>query len=267
MLKTDQIADAARRLIEAETSRRQIGLLSLQYPDAGLDDAYAIQSALVGQKLAAGRHRIGWKIGLTSKAMQDALKISTPDSGVLLDDMVFTDGGTVPADRFIQPRVEAEIAFVLKAPLRGPGITLFDVLNATDFVTPSIEILDTRIQRIDPASGKSRTIVDTVSDNAANAGVVTGGRPMRPMDVDLRWIGAILQRNGVVEETGLGAGVLNHPASGIAWLANRLAVYGDELSAGDIVLSGSFIRPVEARHGDTIVADFGAYGTVSAYFA
>ena len=135
------------------------------------------------------------------------------------------------------------------------------------YVVPALEILDTRILRVDPASGKARTIVDTISDNAANAGIVTGGRAMRPDALDLRWAGAIVMRNAQVEETGLGAGVLNQPARGIAWLANRLAAYGQQIEAGQIVLSGSFIRPVEARHGDTILADFGPLGTVGCYFA
>jgi 2-oxo-hept-3-ene-1,7-dioate hydratase len=263
----DQVEHAAERLFEAEKARRQIGLLSLEYPEATMDDAYRVQAALVSRKIAAGGKPKGWKIGLTSKAMQSALNIDIPDSGVLFDDMFFTDGATIPADRFIQPRIEAEIAFVMKAPLKGPDVTIVDVLNATDYVTPSLEILDTRIIRVDPATKKARTFFDTNTDNAAKAGVGTGGRPIRPRDADLRWVGAIVSRNAVVEETGLGAGVLNHPALGIAWLANRLAQYGMSIAAGELVLSGSFVRPVEARHGDTIVADFGPYGTVSVFFA
>lgn len=266
MLKASEIADAAKALDEAESSRTQTGLLSLKHPEMTMDDAYAVQSAWVKQKIARGRRVIGWKIGLTSKAMQYALNIDIPDSGVLFDDMMFEDGATIPGDRFIQPRIEAEIAFVMKAPLAGPNVSVFDVLNATDYVTPALEILDTRILRVDPETKKARTIVDTISDNAANAGIVIGGRAMRPQDVDMRWMGAIVSRNAEVEETGLGAGVLNHPARGIAWLANRLASYGDRIDAGQIVLAGSFIRPVEARHGDTIVADFGPQGTVSCFF-
>jgi 2-oxo-hept-3-ene-1,7-dioate hydratase len=226
-----------------------------------------VQAAWVRNKRAAGRIIVGWKIGLTSKAMQSALGIAIPDSGVLFDDMAFENGATVPADRFIQPRVEAEIAFVMKAPLRGPGVGVADVLAATDFVAPSLEILDTRILRVDPASGRTRTVVDTIADNAANAGFVTGGRAMRPDAVDMRWMGAIVARNGEVEETGLGAGVLNDPALSVAWLANRLAENGDCIEAGQIVLAGSFIRPIEARHGDTIHADFGPCGTIELHFA
>lgn len=267
MLTPDEIRQAAERLDIAEQTRVQTGLLSLRHPDMTMDDAYAVQSAWVGKKVAYGRKVIGWKIGLTSKAMQYALNIDIPDSGVLFDDMMFEDGATVPADRFIQPRIEAEIAFVMKAPLKGPNATVFDVLNATGYVTPALEILDTRILRVDPETKKARTIVDTISDNAANAGIVLGGRAVRPDAIDMRWMGAIVSRNAEVEETGLGAGVLNQPARGVAWLANRLSTYGDGIEAGQIVLAGSFIRPIEARHGDTIVADFGPYGTVSSYFA
>ena len=266
MLTETEIAAAANALDAAEKSRTQIGLLSLKHSGMTMDDAYAVQTAWVKQKLAAGRKQIGWKIGLTSKAMQYALNINIPDSGVLLDDMMFDDGANIPADRFIQPRIEAEIAFVMKAPLKGPNVSIFDVLNATDYITPALEILDTRVLRADPETKKTRSIVDTISDNAANAGIVIGGRQMRPEQVDMRWMGAIVSRNAEVEETGLGAGVLNQPARGIAWLANRLAQYGDGIDAGQIVLAGSFIRPVEARHGDTISADFGPYGTIACHF-
>jgi 2-oxo-hept-3-ene-1,7-dioate hydratase len=256
-----------QRLDEAERSRRQIGLLSLQYPDMDMDDAYAIQAAWVRKKIAAGRRQIGWKIGLTSRAMQQALNIDIPDSGVLFDDMVFDDGATGPPDRFIQPRVEAEIAFLMKAPLKGRGVTVSDVLDATDFVVPALEILDTRIVRVDPATKRARNVFDTISDNAANAGIVTGARAMRPDQVDMRWMGAIVSRNDEVEETGLGAGVLGEPARGIAWLAERLDLYGGGIEAGQIVLAGSFIRPIEARRGDTIVGDFGPYGSISLFFS
>lgn len=266
MLSTADIETAVAALDEAERTRVQTGLLSLQHPDMVMDDAYAIQSAWVKKKVSDGRQVVGWKIGLTSKAMQYALNINIPDSGVLLDDMVFEDSSVVPKDRFIQPRIEAEIAFIMKAPLKGPNVTVVDVLNATDYVTPALEILDTRILRVDPQTKKTRNVLDTISDNAANAGIVTGGRAVRPDQLDMRWMGAIVSRNAEVEETGLGAGVLNQPARGVAWLANRLSQYGDGIEAGQVVLAGSFIRPIEARHGDTIVGDFGPYGTVSLYF-
>jgi 2-oxo-hept-3-ene-1,7-dioate hydratase len=266
-LSAEEVARAAASLEEAERTRKQTGLLSLKHPSMTMDDAYAVQSAWIGRKLAAGRRRIGWKIGLTSRAMQSALGIDTPDSGVLLDDMLFEDGATIPAGRFIQPRIEAEIAFIMKAPLKGPGISVPDVLEATGHVTPALEILDTRILRADPETKKARTIVDTIADNAANAGIVLGGQAIRPESADLRWMGAIVTRNDVVEETGLGAGVLDNPALGVAWLADRLAAYGENIEAGEIVLAGSFIRPIEATPGSAIVADYGPHGTVTCRFA
>ncbi len=266
-LNQSQIDAAARDLFEAEKSRSQIGILTQKYPSMDMEDAYRIQKRLVEHKLDAGRSIKGWKIGLTSKAMQDALKIDIPDSGILFDDMFFTDGATIPGDRFIETRVEAEIAFIMKAPLAGPNVTREDVIAATEFVVPSLEILDTRIQRVDPKTGAARKIFDTIADNAANAGIVLG-RQRHPLDShDLRWIGAIVHRNDEVEETGLGAGVLNDPVLAIVWLANRLAKYGQKISPGDVVLSGSFVRPIEARSGDRFFADFGSFGSLSCDFA
>jgi 2-oxo-hept-3-ene-1,7-dioate hydratase len=143
---------------------------------------------------------------------------------------------------------------------------MYDVLNATDFVVPALEILDTRIERVDPETKATRKIFDTVADNAANAGIVLGGRPFRPLDVDLRWIGALCFRNSQLEETGLAAGVLNHPASAVAWLANKIAPAGTALEAGQVVLAGSFIRPIEVGKGDSVLADYGPYGSVGCYF-
>ena len=266
-LAQNEIRLAAERLHQAEKTRQQIRQLSLQYPGITLDDAYAIQKAWIEIKLAEGRVVKGHKIGLTSKAMQSALGIDEPDSGILLDDMFFADGGLVPSDRFIGTRIEAELAFIMKARLAGPYCTMFDVLNATDFVVPALEILDTRVERVDPQTKATRKIFDTIADNAANAGILLGGRPIRPMDADLRWIGARCYRNGQLEETGLAAGVLNHPAASVAWLANKIAPNGLALEAGQVVLAGSFIRPIETRKGDTIQADYGPYGSVSCYFA
>ncbi|WP_300514094.1 2-oxo-hept-4-ene-1,7-dioate hydratase [Aliiroseovarius sp.] len=265
MTPTDH-AMAAATLLEAEKTREQIGLLSLAHPEITMDDAYAIQSALMAAKLAEGRRVIGWKIGLTSKAMQYALGIDIPDSGVLFDDMLFENGATVPAGRFIQPRIEAEIAFVMKAPV-GPDATRADVLAATEYVAPSIEILDTRIQRVDAATGKARTVLDTISDNAANAGIVLGAERHAVGDFDLRWVGAITARGGEVEETGLGAGVLNDPVESVVWLARRMSQYGQRIEPGEVILSGSFIRPVECPSGTEIHADFGPFGSVDIAFA
>jgi 2-oxo-hept-3-ene-1,7-dioate hydratase len=266
-LTSSEISSAADRLHHAEKTRTQIRQLSLDHPAITIDDAYAIQKAWIEIKVREGRVVRGHKIGLTSKAMQSALNIDEPDSGVLLDDMFFADGGLVPTDRFIATRVEAELAFVMKTRLSGPNCTMFDVLNATDFVVPALEILDTRVERVDAKTKATRKIFDTIADNAANAGIVLGGRPMRPLETDLRWVGAMCHRNGQLEETGLAAGVLNHPATSVAWLANKIAPHGLALEPGQVVLAGSFIRPIETRKGDTIQADYGPWGTVSCYFA
>ena len=260
-------AKAATDLLGAEQSGQQIGLLTKRHPEMGMDDAYAVQNAIYRAKLAAGRKVIGWKIGLTSKAMQYALNIDIPDSGILFDDMVFDHGATVPAGRFIQPRVEAEIAFVMKTPLGGADVTREDVIAATDYVAPSIEILDTRILRADPETGQTRKIFDTISDNAANAGIVLGPQRHDIDAHDLRWVGAITTRNGEVEETGLGAGVLNDPVESVVWLARRMAQYGQAIEPGQVILSGSFIRPIECPAGAEIHADFGPFGSVDINFA
>jgi len=267
-LSPEACREAAERLDEAERSRVPCGQLSLAHPGMTTDDAYAIQAAWMALKQQAGRTVKGHKIGLTSKAMQRAVRIDEPDFGVLLDDMFYRDGATIPAARFLQLKVEAELAFILAKPLTGPDCTLFDVLDATAYVVPALEILDARIQRVDPATGRTRTVLDTIADNAANAAIVLGGRPFRPdaLNIDMRRIGAIVSRNGEVEETGLAAGVLNHPGHGIAWLANRLHRHGVTLAAGEVVLAGSFIRPIDVAQGDTIVADYGDFGSVACHF-
>ncbi len=199
--------------------------------------------------------------------MQDALGIDIPDSGILFDDMAFDTGATVPRGRFIQPRVEAEIAFVMAKPIGGAEVTRADVLDATDYVAPAIEILDTRILRADPETGAARKVFDTISDNAANAGLVLGADRHAADAVDLRWTGAIISRNATVEETGLGAGVLNDPVESVVWLARRMAQYGQSIAPGHVILSGSFIRPVECPTGAEIHADFGPFGSVDIAFA
>lgn len=259
-------ARAASDLLWAEQSMSQIGLLTQRHPEMGMDDAYAIQNAIHRAKLADGRHVIGWKIGLTSRAMQSALNIDIPDSGILFDNMLFSNGSRVPRGRFIQPRIEAEIAFVMKQPLDGAHVTRDDVLAATDYVAPALEILDTRILRSDPETGATRKIFDTISDNAANAGVVLGEARHAPNERDLRWVGAIVSRDGVVEETGLGAGVLNDPVESALWLARRMAGYNQSIMPGQIILSGSFIRPIECPSGTRIAADFGDFGEVDIAF-
>jgi 2-oxo-hept-3-ene-1,7-dioate hydratase len=266
MLTQQQIDDAAARLDEAERTRSQIGQLSLQYPAITVEDAYAIQKTWVAAKIAAGRRMIGHKIGLTSKAMQQASQISEPDFGTLLDDMRFADGTDIPMSRFIVPMVEVELAFILGKRLQGDSVTIFDVLSATDYVVPAIEIIDARIHRLDPDTKRPRKVFDTISDNAANAGIVMGGRPIRPLDADLRWVAAILQKNGAVEDSGVAAAVLNHPANGIAWLAKKFAAHNVALEPGQVVLSGSFTRPMPVAAGDTVTADYGPLGSIACRF-
>lgn len=265
-LSPEQHDLAAADLVDAEQSRRQIGLLTLRHPDMDMDDAYEIQKRIAARKLAEGRSVIGWKIGLTSKAMQAALNIDIPDSGILFDDMLFDSGSTIPRDRFIQPRIEAEIAFVLKREIGSQDISRDEVLAATDYVSPCLEILDTRIVRTDKTTGQARKIFDTISDNAANAGLVMGTARHEPHAFDLRRVGAIVMKNGEVEETGLGAGVLNDPVESVVWLARRMHAYGQKMEAGQVVLSGSFIRPVECPENSNILADFGAFGEVGCHF-
>jgi len=207
VLDDDAVADAARRLLAAERSRVPIRQLSLQYPGMTVEDAYRVQRALVAAKLAEGRTVRARKIGLTSRAMQQAVSITEPDYGVIFDDMFFDDGGVVPFGRFIRPRVEVELAFVLDQPLKGPGVTALDVLDAT------------------------------------------------------RWY-----VNAAIEETGVAAGVLGHPANGVAWLANKLAPHDEFLPAGQVILSGSFTRPAFVGEGDVIHADFGDLGAVTCRF-
>ncbi|WP_139851409.1 2-oxo-hept-4-ene-1,7-dioate hydratase [Acinetobacter pullicarnis] len=266
MLDKAQIQDLALQLDQAEQTGQQMRQFSLQYPEMSMEDAYAIQKAWVAHKIAAGRKMVGHKIGLTSRAMQVSSNISEPDYGVLLDDMLFQEGTDLPMSRFIVPRVEVELAFILAKPLSGPNCTIFDVLNATDYVVPAVEIIDARLHNVDPATGITRKVFDTISDNAANAGIVLGGRPIKPDALDLRRIPAILYRNGVIEESGVSAAVLNHPANGVAWLANKLHPHGITLQPGQIILGGSFTRPVAAQAGDTFHIDYDQLGSISFRF-
>ncbi|MBN9428330.1 MAG: 2-oxo-hepta-3-ene-1,7-dioic acid hydratase [Burkholderiales bacterium] len=266
MLDPTTISTLARQLYDARKTRTQLRHFSKQHPQMTIDDGYAIQREWVKLELADGRSIKGRKIGLTSRAMQLSSQIDEPDYAPLMDDMFFAAGGDIAMSNFIAPRVEVELAFILARPLRGPNVTLFDVLSATEYVTPAIEIIDSRIEQFDRETRAMRKVFDTISDFAANAGIVLGGRPVRPTDVDLRWVGAMLYKNGVIEETGLAAAVLNHPATGVAWLANKIAPHDEQLHAGDVVLAGSFTRPTPAAAGDTFHVDYGPLGSVAFRF-
>jgi 2-oxo-hept-3-ene-1,7-dioate hydratase len=202
--------------------------------------------------------------------MQQASQIDEPDYGTLLDSMLYTCTPghvlNIAHTDFVVPRVEVELAFVLKKDLQGPDVTVDQVLAATDYVTPAIEIIDSRIEQFDRHTKVMRKVFDTISDNAANAGIVVGAEKVNPLTTNLPWCGAILKLNGVVEETGLAAGVQGHPAVGIAWLANKLAPWGEHLKAGQIVLAGSFTKPVPAKMGDVFDADYGPLGRLQFQF-
>lgn len=260
MLSNADRMKAADTLMQATKDRKQAVQLHKTFPEITIEDSYAISTEVMKRKVAQGRKVIGHKVGLTSKAMQRSSMIDEPDYGYILDDQMIGDGAKVPHENYCKPRVEVELAFVLGKRLTGPGVGLTDVLRATEYVVPAIEIVDARIH-------DQRKIVDTVADNGAAAGIALGGRPVGPMDVDLRWVGGIMYRNGEIEETGLAAGVLGHPVLGVVWLANKLGELGTPLEAGHLVLAGSFTRVVYARKGDTIHGDFGPLGGVAVHFA
>ncbi|MFA5664513.1 2-oxo-hept-4-ene-1,7-dioate hydratase [Castellaniella sp.] len=267
MLADHLIHQLAQELYDARKTRTPVRHFSARHPDMTIEDGYRIQQAWVQRELQDGRRIRGRKIGLTSRAMQQASQISEPDYAPLMDDMFFEGNGDIPFARFIAPRVEVELAFILARDLKGPGVDLFDVLRATEYIVPALEIIDARIEQYDRESGAPRKVYDTISDFAANAGIVIGGTPARPDALDIPRVGAILLRNGIIEETGLAAGVLGHPATGVAWLANKIAPFDEHLQAGDVVLSGSFTRPITGQVGDTLHADYGPLGHIAFRFA
>ena len=259
MLSDADRGKAADILMAAQKERKQAVQLSVTFPGITIEDSYAISTEVSRRKIAAGAKLIGHKVGLTSKAMQRSSMIDEPDFGFILDDQMIADGAKVKHADYCKPRVEVELAFVMGKRLMGPGVGLAEVLRATEYVIPAIEIVDARIQ-------DQRKIFDTVADNGAAAGIALGGRPVGPMDVDLRWVGGIMYRNSEIEETGLAAGVLGHPALGVAWLANKLGTMGVALEPGHLVLAGSFTRVVFAQKGDTLHADFGPLGGIAIQF-
>ncbi|TRW47000.1 2-oxo-hept-4-ene-1,7-dioate hydratase [Georgenia yuyongxinii] len=261
MLDPQTVVAIADELAAAERDRSTVPRLTARHPGMTVEDAYAVQNEWRRRGIAAGRRLVGRKIGLTSKVMQNATGISEPDYGAIFADAVFENGSVIEHSRFSNVRIEVELAFVLAEPLQGPDVTVFDVLRATDYVVPALEILTSRLEL------PGRTIVDNISDNAAFGGLVYGGNPVRVGDVDLRWVSALLYRNEVIEESGVAAAVLNHPATGVAWLANKLAVHGDRLGAGEIILAGSFTRPMWVEKGDTVLADFRELGTITCRFS
>ncbi len=259
MLNDADRRQAAQSIYRAELDRAVIPQLSRTYPGIELADAYAIQRFWAELHMATGARHIGHKIGLTSRAMQMASKITEPDYGHLLDTMIYRDGAQIAANKFLKPRLEVELAFVMGEDLEGPGAQIHDVMRAAEFVTPAMEIIDYRTE-------VPRAITDTIADNAASGGMVIGGRTIRPFDADIRWVGATLSKNGIIEESGVSAAIMGHPAAGVAWLVNKLSVVGEKLRKGQIVLAGSFTRPVDVAAGDVIHADYGPLGAIGVSF-
>ena len=260
MLTPEQIATIAEELAEADRTHSVVPRITARYPEATIEDSYAIQGVWRDQNLAAGRRLVGRKIGLTSKAMQQATGITEPDYGVMFDDTVHASGAEIPVDHFSNVRIEVELAFVLARPLSGPDCTLEQALDAIDYAVPALEVLNSHNEL------EGRTIVDTISDNAAYGAMVLGDERRRPDEIDLRWVPGVLSRNGEVEETGVAAGVLGHPATGVAWLANKFHQHGARLDAGEIILAGSFTRPMWVSRGDDVHCDYREMGTVTCRF-
>lgn len=257
----DEIECWAERLEAARASASPIAPLTEVEPNPSIADAYAIQRHGIEMRHATGRRLQGHKIGLTSQAVQEQLGVDQPDFGALLDDMEVTDGGQLPAGMLIAPRVELELAFHLREPLAGPGVTAEDVHRATRAVQPSIEIVDSRILdwRI--------SLVDTIADNASSGAYVLGGLEVPIGDLDPTTVEVALRRDGETVETGRSDAVLGDPRAAVAWLANALATFGVSLQAGQVVLSGACTRMIAAKPGDAFVGDFGRLGTVSVRFA
>lgn len=256
------IQTIARDLHHAETQVTPIDALTATYPGITVEDAYAIQRAGIDLRCAGKAHTVvGKKIGLTSVAMQKLLGVDEPDFGHLLDHMLVVEGQAIPASQLLLPKVEGEVAFVLKHALRGPGVTFADVLRATEGVMASIEIVDSRIR-----DWKIK-LPDTIADNASSARFVLGSRMLPVHKVDLRLVGMVLEKNGEVVSTGAGAAVWGHPAASVAWLANRLAPFDIALEAGEIILSGALTAAVDAQPGDTFHVAFQELGSVGVRFS
>lgn len=262
MLNDEQRRAAADALLQAEATGTPIPPMSATYPDADIEDAYRVSMLVTESKAANGRLVKGHKIGLTSKAMQRLVGSTEPDFGTLFDDWFVDEGSTIPMSSFNRPLVEVEIAFVLGEQLSGPGVTTADVIRATDFVLPSIEIVDTRYNGRGP-----KLLVDSISDAAMCGRVILGACPRRLHEIDVRAIGASLSKNGEVEESGVSAAVMGSPVNAVAWLANKLAEFGVAVEPGNVILSGSFIKAIPFAAGDTIAASFTGLGDVTFHAA
>ncbi len=256
-----RIRTLAEMLLAAEEKRKPIPPITESDPGISVEEAYAIQLRVMEMKKAAGQIVVGKKIGLTSLAMQTMLGVKDPDYGHILNGMVVMEAQKVPAAELVAPRIEGELAFVLKEDLKGPGVTLTEVLRCSEGVIPSLEIIDSRVK-----DWKIK-LPDTVADNASSARIVLGGTITPPHSLDLRTVGMVLEKNGEIAATAAGAAVLGHPAQAVAWLANKLAAYGIILRKGEVILSGSLTAAIPVAAGDFIRADFGPLGDVKIKFA
>ena len=258
MLTAEQRLAMAHALYSAEVDHAPIEPFTITHPDANIEDSYRIAQHVTDLKVAAGRTVKGHKVGLTFKAMQQMSGATEPDYGTITDDWIVPEGSTIDMTRLNRPLVEMEIAFVLKRELSGPGINAADVIRATDFVLPAIEIVDSRYRGRGP-----NMLVDSVADAAWCGLVVLGGRPARLTDLDIRREGATLYKNGTIEESGVGSAVMGNPINAMVWLANKLASFGVTMAAGSVVLSGSFVKAIPFAAGDTIAALFTSLGDVN----
>lgn len=259
-LTKELIAEISQQLLEAERTSHPIDPISPKYDDLSYEDVYAIQLKSFDIRVGRGEVIVGKKIGLSSRAMQEQFNINEPDYGIVSHRMVLREGQPIPMKRLILPRLEPEMAFVLKEDLKGPGVTAAAVLKATEGIMPAFEVIDSRYK------DWKITVKDSISDNASCGAIVLGGRLTPISDIDLRLVGMVLEKNGEVIATGAGAAVLGNPAESVAWLANKLADYGITLQKGEFIMSGSLVRAVPVEAGSSLKATFDRFGSVSAFF-
>ncbi|MBM3939474.1 MAG: 2-keto-4-pentenoate hydratase [SAR202 cluster bacterium] len=259
-LKPSQIKEFANALIEAETHYAPIPPLTASVPDMSAADAYAVQMEVLKHRLHLGHRIVGRKVGLTSKAMQQMLNVDQPDYGAILEDMLIKDGASYEVKSLLQPRIEAEVAFMMKKPLKGPNVTIEQVMDATDFVFPALEVIDSRIK-----DWKIK-LADTIADNASSARVVVGNAKAHPRGMQLDKVELVFEKNGKEIARATGEAVLGNPANAVAWCANKLAEFGTSINAGDLVMPGALAAATPVAGGDTIKATFSGIGSVSVKF-
>lgn len=260
MLDKTTVSAIAAELGKADRDRVPVVTLSSRYPGLSIEDAYAVQNTWREKQLDHGHRQVGYKVGLTSKSQQDHAGMTEPNYGVLFHDTVYYNASLISFDRFLDVRIEAELAFILRDPLEGPNCTMFDVLRATEYVTPALEIVTSHYDT------ESNNAADIIADNAYCGGLVLGGHPVEVGEADLRWLSALLYKNESIEDTGVAAGILNHPAISVAWLANKLSEYDLRIEPGEIVLAGAFTRPMWVERGDNVLCDYNKLGTITCRF-